>query len=378
MAKDLHHAEDPNVYVGLQSPIDRPVPTRPERPETPDDHRFNLATPEYAIPASVGRDQTRHPYGGLIRPNRFDGNTDPRNWIEEFEYIAEANMWDNETKFRQLVTCLDGNTRIWFFNMRRKNPSFSWDTFVPSFLSKYGNKCEKILLHMKISRKKQQRNESFDGYWDSKLQLIETSAPEMSTFDKLNHLFNGLVQDLQNRVIEDFMREEPETVEELYNLIKVKSEALSFITPQQNIPQPKKITTNPGNTFQRRPPNNQNYQRSDYQQNRQTPKQRDPQIDELIQTLKINAQQEARPRPAWKGNEWRNNNGNSSPNNQRQYTDQRPNQSQKEKYTNQGTEPKVKRDMSNVMCYRCRDYGHFANDCPQPPRENQKNYQGQN
>ena len=375
MAREFHHADDPELYADLLAPIsDREEASRYVHEERSEASRFNIQTPDYAIPNVRGNETNRQlNYGGLIRPNSFTGTTEPKNWLTEYEYIADANGWTTDGKFKRLVGYLEGNPRVWFFNERKKNPNFNWESFVQRFLDKYSNQCDKILVQTKISRVKQGKNESFDAYWDSKLQLIENSAPDMSTIDKMNHLFNGLEESLQNRVIEDFLREKPDSVEELYSLIKVKSDAINFITPKTNYTTPKERNTT---KFEKR--ENKNFQSNQnkfqnfrgYQQQQRNPRyqnnfqtrsyqdNRDRQIDELIKTLSLNAAQTQRPRPAWRRDNWKSGNERSSADDNKAQTSRGETTQREEK-----TQYRPKRDMSQTQCYRCKGFGHFANNC---------------
>ena len=240
--------------------------------------------------------------------------------MEEYNYITKANGWNDETKFVRLVSCFDGSARIWFFNERRSHPNMNWDSFVPKFPDKYTNNCDKILLQSKIMKRRQKKGESFDSYWDTKIYLIDSTVEYMKVKDKMNHLFNGLRTEIRDYVIEDYLESEPESVEQLYELIKIKTDAIEFIGIKSN---EKEFGAENGETEQESEETEEENEEdeSDYSS------QADEHIDESNQ----------------------------------QIVDLIDAVDQYLKLSNIGN--RREKNLANIRCYNCGNFGHFARVC---------------
>ena len=71
------------------------------------------------------------------RLRQFNGSpTDAVQWIEEFEYYADANGWDNNKRRTKLGTYLTGPSREWF-TLEIKNTQLDWDHVKNAFYEQF-------------------------------------------------------------------------------------------------------------------------------------------------------------------------------------------------------------------------------------------------
>jgi hypothetical protein len=349
MATNFHHLESASNYADL-NPESVVNIGNMGSDDLNDNEIFNVATPHYDYPTPPLKQMM---YGGLINPQIYDGNVDPQQWIDEYNYVADANMWNEDVKFKRLISCLEGAPRIWFFNERRRNPRFDWQQFREGLVQKFTNTCDKFMVQTRIMRRVQQKDENFNIYWESKLQLIEMYAPTMLESDKLAHLINGLEENLQKRVLQKYLSGRPQTVMELYNLIKVTSDAYNYTSSKFDSDKKNRSidSTEPAEISQRV---ERSQPKRDGYRNRQGER-----VDKLIKTLeglttKISQQQKGRSN--WNPRRNRYNNP--------QYQNQRNKEEGNDK-TRQDTNPQMNtnQDLSQVICYSCGKRGHYSRNC---------------
>ena len=218
MEQELHHLESQSVYVDQFKGTHRPMPNIPED---------GISTPKYEDPVHDRR-TNQIMYHGLINPNPYDGSSDPRVWLSDYNDVADANLWDEDVKFKRLISCLKGAPLQYYRNEKSRNPTFNWKQFSKGLVDKFTNGCESLLSQINIMRRYQKKEEPFINYWVSKLNLIELTAPTMKPEDKMIHMFNGLKSDLKSRVLTKFMSAPPPTLEEMEDMIKKTDDAMSF------------------------------------------------------------------------------------------------------------------------------------------------------
>ena len=218
MDQELHHLETQSTYGAITQNAGRPMPSIPED---------GISTPRYEAPPEQHR-LNQIMYHGIINPTVYDGTTDPRVWLADYEDVADANLWDEDVKFKRLVSCLKGAPRIWFANEKKNNPAFNWIQFSRGLVANYTNSCDGLMSSINIMRRKQKKNEPFNNYWESKLNQIELTAPNMSIQEKMTHLLNGLKPELEAKIIPRYMASQPQTMGDLYQMIKRTDDAMAF------------------------------------------------------------------------------------------------------------------------------------------------------
>src|ERR1700712_697615 len=151
----LHHLESPSVYgEQIQQISDqmrdmniraqRPIPSIPEE---------GIPTPRYHTP---NEDRRYNPIMfNQIKPEPYDGKTDPRKWLTYYNDIADANMWDTDYKFRQLINALKDAPLQWFQNAKARDPSFNWTKFSQGLVEKYTNECDYFMAQINIMKRVQ-------------------------------------------------------------------------------------------------------------------------------------------------------------------------------------------------------------------------------
>src|ERR1700712_4444052 len=109
MEKDLHHLESPSTYQEFHGEHEhRPLPSIHEGISTPKYHEMT-AEDKSSLPVMVGKQ---------LKPPSYDGKRDPRAWLYDYNFTADANLWDESKKFNQLIGCLTDAPLEYFRNER--------------------------------------------------------------------------------------------------------------------------------------------------------------------------------------------------------------------------------------------------------------------
>ena len=171
------------------------------------------------IPIHSKQELSLEAYGKMIIPKPFDGKTDPRIWVQHYEVIAEANLWDDDMKARRLIASLDGAAQQWLLNQRMVNPNLTWKPLKEKLINRFSNSIEGLVIidSDKLFLKK---TEDFDKYWEEKKAVLKLRSSNISQKEMMQKLFDGLNKELKAKVLSKIVERRSETVDELYRLIK--------------------------------------------------------------------------------------------------------------------------------------------------------------
>jgi hypothetical protein len=361
-SKTLHHLENASVYEPFRDLLGDREPV-----SLPGD---GVSTPKYENPPEEHKNlMNRLIYSGIVIPEKYDGTQDPQIWLDDYEDIANCNLWTENDKFARLISVLEGAPKDWFRNERKRNPAFNWTLFKIGLKDKYTNKCDNLLAYSKIMRRDQEKGEPLNSYWESKLGLIERTCPQMSTAERITHLFNGLKSGLYAKVIQKYVANPPETLEELYIMCKRAEDAYNFV-------QPRGEGSSRRIRFESNESREEQNQSSNRRERRDSPKPND-QMGQLVKAVqglvrkiddkerddrRFNARRNAwTPRRESRETRTENERSQSSESGKRELSDQI-----------EQTSSRSQRDLSNIQCYYCKENGHFANRCPKREQDRTK------
>jgi hypothetical protein len=158
-------------------------------------------------------------YGTAIVPKTYDGKTNPRVWLNHYETVADANLWLPDMMLKRVIGSLDGAAQSWFMNQRLSSQFDNWNKFRDGLISRFTNTLDDIMLTQNIIQTKQ-RNCDFDKYWEEKMGLIKLTSPNMSEKELMHHLFTGLNKELKDKVLDKLTIRKCETSADLQALIK--------------------------------------------------------------------------------------------------------------------------------------------------------------
>ena len=156
----FHHTQNLSLYDDMQSASFQ-VPGATE-------HSYEVMTDLTKLQETDGRMKS---YGQMITPKSYDSKSNPRIWINHYQAIAEANIWDNDMKMRRVVGSLDGAAFSWYLNQRLIGTTHTWTTFKEALINRFTNSFDDYMLTENIVRTKQKSND-FDSYWEQKMGLI--------------------------------------------------------------------------------------------------------------------------------------------------------------------------------------------------------------
>ena len=211
----FHRTEIPELYDDLQS-ISYNTEHDPPLHNTELKGIPNFDPPP--APVSRGRQQM---FGTTINPKPYDGKTNPRIWLNHYEAVAEANVWNNDLKLRRVIGSLDGAAQDWYMNFRisAENHPLSWGMFKNSLIRRFTNTLDDMMLTENIILDRQ-KGVDFDTYWEKKYGLIKLTSPGMSERELKAIMLLGLNKNLRTEVIRAMVTTPCESADDLKTLIK--------------------------------------------------------------------------------------------------------------------------------------------------------------
>jgi hypothetical protein len=223
-SETFHHLENDNVYDDIQS-NSYEIESRQEHDTV---NNFQIFPPVIEAPSPPTPAPRTQMYGVMVSPSSYDGESNPKIWLNEYEVIAEANLWNDDMKMRRLIGVLTGAARRWFLNQRMSNSDLTWNTLKKGLIDRFSNSCDELMAQEKIMRAKQYKT-NFNLYWEDKVALIKSTSPHMTEKDVMTALINGLNKDLYPDVLKFLTIHPCNTLEELRKLIKNLSEVEHFV-----------------------------------------------------------------------------------------------------------------------------------------------------
>jgi hypothetical protein len=224
-SETFHHVENENVYDDLQS---NSYEIESRQGNEPIIDNFPILQPLLTAPPPPTPSPRSQMYGVMVAPSPYNGESNPKMWLNEYEVIAEANLWNDDMKMRRLIGVLTGAARRWFLNQRMCSSELNWTTLKQGLIDRFSNSCDELMAQEKIMRTKQNKTD-FNLYWEDKVALIKSTSPHMTEKDVMTALINGLNKDLYPDVLKFLTIHPCNTLDELRNLIKNLSEVEHFV-----------------------------------------------------------------------------------------------------------------------------------------------------
>jgi hypothetical protein len=240
---DLHRLDPDNTYSDAGSASYTPTTAEPTQ-NTTGFQPIPFQNAPSAPPSTPPRPQFN---SSIIQPPVYDGTSDPALWIKEYELIAAANAWDDVIKVKRLIGALNGAPKLYFISALDHNQNLTWFEFRTGLIKRFTNTNENDTSIASILSRKQKDNESFNDYWFTKLQLIETKRPHLPTADKKHLLLEGLKPSLHARIMEKLIIRPTNNLDELRDIAKQTSD---LMTTRQ---------TPPSDNYRRKPKNEYSY-----------------------------------------------------------------------------------------------------------------------
>lgn len=132
-----------------------------------------------------------------LRPDVFEGTADQLDdYLEDFEYISNANKWSDEEMAQKLPAFLRGPWKKWYRNQYGSSFCTSYKTLKKKLQKALIGSLTSEIRFDKLFERKQAYGEDFDNYYFEKLDLIEKVNPQMPDKERVYHLTRGLAPHL--------------------------------------------------------------------------------------------------------------------------------------------------------------------------------------
>jgi len=132
-------------------------------------------------------------FGGTLSEN-------VENWLENFEWIANANMWNDNMKSIQLPLYFDFSAKSWYNSLDmeiKKNFTMLKGGLILAF-----KRTEPVSHYFQeLTERKQLENEAVDAYAYEKLALCTKVNRHMQENDRIQHFIHGLLPQIKGSVI---------------------------------------------------------------------------------------------------------------------------------------------------------------------------------
>ena len=133
----------------------------------------------------------------ILRPEVFEGTADQLDdYLEDFEYIANANKWSDEEMAQKLPAFLRGPWKKWYRNQYGSSFCASYNVLKKKLQKALIGSLTSEMRFDKLFERKQAYGEDFDNYYFEKLDLIDKVNPQMSDKEIVYHLTRGLAPHL--------------------------------------------------------------------------------------------------------------------------------------------------------------------------------------
>jgi hypothetical protein len=233
---------------------------------------------------------------------------DPVTWLQSIDELFDATKVARADRRQFLPMYFGDDIKKWY---RSEDHPSEYDEFKKQFIDTFTSSTQKLKISTKLMNRRQGNDESVQSYYYDILALCLRFNPEMKEAEKILYLLRGLKPSIQQHVIMG----DPQRCKDLFEQAK-RAEAAASIT------QPSTTTTTTTSTH------------SD-------------DIDETTAALR---------RTSISQNNRRNNySTRTSERDSNRYPDN--------KYNNQSRQF-PQRKPSQLQCYNCNGFGHYAYQCP--------------
>ena len=214
--------ETGNIYEEIQTgSYERDSATRT------DAERLTFRADDESGPLSPAE---RRMYGkSMSRVRNYDGLTDPKVWLIEYETVNIGNLWDQQMLHLRLIDHLEGAAREWYLNQKKRKRNLDWVLVKQELINRFANSCDDLMRYEKINRIRQGK-QNFVAYWETKEAEILNICPEMDDQEIITHMINGLNEGLKRDSLRALAGKNLITLESVRTQIKRLSEIREYFS----------------------------------------------------------------------------------------------------------------------------------------------------
>ena len=137
---------------------------------------------------------------------------DAKNWIEQFELVAEVNRWTDLAKCIQIYSCFKGRALKWYQTLPMEKKR-DYNELRNSFMREFQTESRREDLYNQLRRRKQLAKESVGDYGREIERGILEIDPQMSEREKISLFLEGLDMTLKIAVLKKKAKTLPEAIE---------------------------------------------------------------------------------------------------------------------------------------------------------------------
>lgn len=222
VAKFLSKSDKVQDKEEFPSPRSRPMSPIPhssrQRPETPVRFLDDIDELYYEGPTAPHEERTRgymmNPIGSYIHVPKYNIN-EIEKWIEIYEYVARANNWNEDMKFRRLYQSFDSTPHLeYFLNLMRNEKITNWSNAKKVFLKRSFETDSMYNASIALNRK-QKPDEPVIKYITEKETALSKIKPALQEESIVSNIIIGLKSEIYDRIMDPTRIDQIKTVDKL-------------------------------------------------------------------------------------------------------------------------------------------------------------------
>ena len=136
-----------------------------------------------------------------VRMRQFNGNSDEAvAWIEEFEYFADSNGWDDAKRKSKLGTYLTGPSRDWF-RLEIRNSTLTWNAIKEAFYAQFLPVGYDQHMRRELRNRRQRLHENSANYICAMRAILQRSGQQMAEAEAVDHIVHNMHPQIAERLI---------------------------------------------------------------------------------------------------------------------------------------------------------------------------------
>jgi hypothetical protein len=165
---------------------------------------------------------------GTILPFSGSRMEDARDWITQFEWLADVNNWNSNIRAALFSNYLTGVARDWYGTLNIESRK-TYGILRQAFMEAFRPVTREVDYLHELIQRVQKEDETVEAYGYSKIKLCTKSNEGMSDQQKMNFFIDGLKFSIRKYVAD----KKPRTLMDAFNLAREKENSAKKVSPKE-------------------------------------------------------------------------------------------------------------------------------------------------